>query len=119
MKELYNDSVNMVEIAEATWDTFAIYVKVNNFSGKHNFCIEDNRLYKNIRDLEELSRNLYGEYTIEDMDSDSYLKVTMQKYGKLEFSGRLGGTHNNNYIVFDFIADQTLLQKLTAFLKSI
>ena len=119
MIELYNDNVNIVEISETEWDTFSVHVKTKKFSGKHNFCIEWNFLSQKIKDLENLIEQLCGECVIEDMDSDSYLNFSMKKYGKMTFSGRLGGTHTNNYMVFEFMADQTIVQNLIVFLKTL
>lgn len=117
--QIFNDNLNVVELYDCEWDSFSIYVKSGVFSGRYNFYIELSCLRSNIIELEELSQKLSGEGILEDMDSDSHLKFVMQKYGKLSFSGKLGSSLNNNYVVFEFIADQTLLQNMIEALKKI
>ena len=77
-----------------------------------NFMIE-----KYIEALSNLDNQESGELIIDDMDSDSYLIFEKHKYGQMEISGRLGCTFRDNYLIFKFPADQTIIRNLIDRLK--
>ena len=96
-------------IFSADYGPFGVRIKSDVFSGSYVFCIERENLERDIIKLKELINTLEGIYRLNDMDSDSYVIFEMVKYGKLAIRGMIGGSYSDNYMVFGFEADQTLL----------
>jgi hypothetical protein len=65
--------------------------------------------------IEALERLICEDGAIEfrDMESDSYVRVTKSLAG-VYINGTMGGTYNDNYMVFKFRADESILQLLTS-----
>jgi len=91
-------------------------VKSYGFSGVQNFCIRKDNLQERIKELIMMSDSLSGECKIEDTDSDSYIYLLFEGRG-LKVTGQLGGSYNDNFIKFSFLADQTLAQLFAASLR--
>lgn len=91
--------------------TYLISVRVHDFSGSYMFCILDEDIENYVITLGELENFIKGECEILDSDSDSYIKIMIANKN-LEVSGRLGGSHEENFMKYSFPADQTILKLL-------
>ena len=114
----YTDKVLFV-IDKINTGELHVDIKLGYFAGSYDFCIEDYNLNIYVKNLQQLSNNLYGEFNFRDMDSDSFILFRMKNFGKMEVSGQLGSFINGNYLNFRFEADQTLLTLLIDLLKNI
>ena len=92
--------------------TFSVSVNSGCFSGKSNFCLSQTTISTVIEALRLLNRELAGEYSIFDSDSDDFVQISFKKYGHLRISGQLGGSFNKEYLVYCFDSDQTLLTQI-------
>ena len=97
--------------------TFAVSINSDCFSGKSNFCLPISAIYQATESLCLITQALSGEYTIFDYDSDDFFQIIFKKYGHLSISGQLGGSYNNNYLVYCFETDQTMLYEIIESLK--
>jgi len=59
--------------------TFNIKVKSGDFSGVSNFCLARNQVVSIVEVLSKMYKELDGHCKLNDCDSDSYLKIEMQK----------------------------------------
>ena len=94
-------------------------IKLKCFSGRFNFCIEDENLKKYAKELQKLSDDLEGEFNFADMDSNSFILFKMKKHGKMEVNGQIGSCVKKTQLNFSFEADQTLLTSLISLLKNV
>ena len=130
-KTLYENSENIIEAFSfrnnenitrkfSDWYIpFGIRIKLKDFEGKFEYHIESERLKQDISSLSNIYLTLNGEYILHDMESDSFLKFLMINNGKMIFNGRLGSTHQPNYLTFEIEADQTFLKNMIEFLKTL
>ena len=95
--------------------SFAVSVCSGYFSGRSVFCMTQASISSAIAALSFLNRELSGEYTVYDGDSNDYIRICFKKYGRLQISGQLGGSYNEEYLVSSFESDQT---GLTALIES-
>lgn len=112
----YQSEEYVFSVFNADYGPFGVRIKSDTFSGSYVFCVERENLEHDIIKLKELINTLEGIYRLNDMDSDSYIIFEMMKYGKLAIRGMIGGSYSDNYMVFGFEADQTLL---TNFIESL
>ena len=89
--------------------TFDLSVVSDKFRGTSHFCV-----YKGY--LESLCSDLLKIYTsslvltrLSDNDSDGFVEFTIQNNGQLIVSGQIGGSHEDNFVTFNFNTDQTLI----------
>lgn len=101
------------------YENIILDIKTKNYWGRGEFCIPTQNILEHIQSLTLIINSLNGNYKISDMDSDAHLSFDMKLYGKLTVSGQIGGTHTNNCLIFEFEADQTLLQNIVLFLKRV
>lgn len=90
--------------------TFSVYVHSGGFSGISNFCLSERSLKDAIISLNKLCESLSGMYQINDCDSNDYILFEFLKLGHIKITGQLGGNYNPQYLCFQFISDQTVLQ---------
>ena len=90
--------------------TYEIYISTSEYSGKCNFCIPEDMLKNYVKRISKIMINLSGEITIEDCESDAYLKVYFENKRELYLRGQIGGSYEDNNLKFR--VDQTILLRL-------
>jgi hypothetical protein len=117
---IYNNIIYISEYSELKIEkiddydmniTISIHVKTHGFAGHSEFCIQKKEIEDYIIKLRVLDNELKGLVTILDNDSDSSISFEFEGK-KLKIYGQLGGSYNNNFIKFDFSADQTIIKLL-------
>jgi len=88
--------------------TFGIHVKSYGFSGSHSFSIMKSTIKHNIEELTVMNESLSGVCKLLDTDSDSHIKLEF-KDDDLSIAGQIGGSYNENFMQFEFVADQTVI----------
>lgn len=118
---IWNDGKNEFKIEDfgrtSCCDEFTVSIKCGIFSGGNDFSvpIEDIKKIEKIN-INNLTTN--DVVMITDEESDSYINFTvLDNFGKITVSGSIGGSHRDNYMIFKFIADQTILQNLINLFK--
>jgi len=97
--------------------TFCVKVKSGLFAGASNFCIPRDKLLSLIEQFSIMQKELAGMSEIMDSDSDAFIKFEMQKFGHLSIYGQVGGSHEDHYMRFKYITDQTVLTNMIHLLK--
>lgn len=98
--------------------TFEIQVKSGEFSGASNFCISEEKITETIKILNKMHQELKGSCEIRDYDSDAYIVISIcDNLGYAEIFGQIGGSHQDHYMKFKYIADQTILDNLIQIFK--
>jgi len=93
-------------------DEYIVFNKTivsGEFSGSSTFCLSKDSLKEAILSLDEMNSRLSGTYQINDYDSNDFVLFEFLKHGHVKISGQVGGTHNRQYLVYEFSTDQTLL----------
>jgi len=98
--------------------TSCISVKSYGFSGAHNFSMMKSTIESNIEELTVMNESLAGVCRLLDTDSDSYIKLEF-KGDDLSIAGQIGGSYNENFMQFEFIADQTVIELLLGVLRGL
>jgi len=98
--------------------TFAVEVMSGNFSGASSFCIPSEPLRDTVSCLNVIYNDLIGSYKVEDYDSSDFILFEFLKYGHLKISGQIGGCHRENYLIYQFVTDQTALREIISDLSS-
>ena len=114
---LFENEETLFDVIPLENGELLIKIRYKDFSGQFAYCIENFMIEKYIEALSNLDNQESGELIIDDMDSDSYLIFEKHKYGQMEISGRLGCTFRDNYLIFKFPADQTIIRNLIDRLK--
>lgn len=124
MEKIYLDIEKKIEVTMSfenkmeNYFTFKIFIKSNLFSGRNIFSLSKENLIQYIKSLEKLLLELDGELKIEDLDSDDFINIKfIDKIGHIKVQGQLGGSFNEQYVIFCFYSDQTFLQNLSDFFK--
>ncbi len=91
--------------------TFSVYIKSFRYSGEYSFCVHYKKITEIIFTLELMNRKLEGEVTLKDTGSDAFVMLSFDPKG-LFVSGQIGGSHEDNYMVFRFKADQVIIGAL-------
>ncbi len=91
--------------------TISVYIKSFRYSGEYSFCLHYKKITEIIFSLELMSRKLQGEVTLKDTGSDSFVLLGYEPKG-LFVSGQIGGSHEDNYMVFKFKAEHSLISSL-------
>ena len=89
--------------------SFSTMVKSYGFSGTHNFCIRKDNLQERVNELKKMSNSLVGICKIEDADSDAHIHLLFEGRN-LKITGQLGGSYEDNFMKFSFLADQTVTE---------
>ena len=94
--------------------TLGIAYENVSFKGRDIITIFDHYLTETVSLIEGVYESLVGEFRLYDLggDTDCYIDFKMRSLGKLNISGRLGATFSSNSLMFEFEADQTLLNPL-------
>ncbi len=92
--------------------TYEIYILTSGYSGKCNFCIPEDKLKAYVKRISKIMNDLSGEFTIEDCESDAYIKIYFENIRELYLSGQIGGSYEDNNLKFKLRADQTILLRL-------
>ncbi|SHL04368.1 hypothetical protein [Desulforamulus aeronauticus] len=98
--------------------TFNIKVKSGEFTGASNFCISKESIVSVVETLSKMHEQLSGYCEISDSDSDAHITVEMDKLGHMYMTGQIGGSHEEHYMKFKYITDQTVLINLIQILKA-
>lgn len=99
--------------------TMHINIKSGEFSGASNFCIPRENVLSIIQKLHKMYNTLSGRCSFNDLDSDAHIDFEMGELGHLRVSGQIGGSHENHFMKFKYIIDQTILQNLIQTLETI
>lgn len=92
--------------------TYEVSISTCGFTGTSNFCIEENKLNEYIYMIDIMINTLSGEVSIDDSESDAYLKFYFENRTSLFVVGQVGGSHEDNVLKFKLMADQTALYGL-------
>lgn len=112
MCNLYENDETLFDIWRLIEGGLLIKVRYKNFSGQFVYYIEDYNMKEYIESLKCLDNEEVGEFLFSDMDSESYIKFEKIKYGHMIISGLLGSPFQENYLIFKFPADQTIIRNL-------
>jgi len=116
LREGYIDYMGSIDfVYECTvqgYTTFTKKVISGSFSGTYGFCLSGNSLDEAINVLSEMYNGLKGTYRINDYDSNDFVLFEFAKLGHLKISGQVGGGHNQQYLVYEFMTDQTVLNEI-------
>lgn len=117
MYPLYENESSIFHIEKRENGAVSVFVKTRGFSGEYEYCIEPENLQSYLRTLEEFDLKEQGEFYFRDMDSDSFVLFQKTQYGHMNIKGQLGSTFQNNYLIFEMEADQTLIQRVIQVLR--
>ena len=112
MCNLFENNDSLFDIMSLGDGGLLIKIRYKDFSGQFVYYIEDDNITEYMKSLKILNDEEAGELLITDMDSDSYIKLEKIKYGHMIISGRLGSSFQENYLMFKFPADQTVIPNL-------
>lgn len=112
MYNLFENDEALFDIMRLIDGGLLIKIRYKDFNGQFIYYIEDDNITEYIKSLRTLNDEELGELLITDMDSDSYIKLEKIKHGHMIISGRLGSTFQENYLMFKFTADQTVIPNL-------
>ena len=98
--------------------TFIVKVISGMFSGASSFCISESSLKDAISSLNKMYDSDAGVYRMNDYDSDDFISVEFQKLGHLCFAGQVGGSHRQQCLKYQFVADRSVLSSLISGLQS-
>lgn len=99
--------------------TFDLTVLSDGFSGTSHFCVRRDQLEKMCVDLTNMKLTLSGTTILDDNDSDGFVEFEIESNGRLNVSGQVGGTHEDNYVNFKFQTDQTCIDNFVLDFKSL
>lgn len=94
--------------------TLQIKIISGGYKGEYPFCLHISQILNIIQLCEKKSSLI----TINDEDSDSYLKFDFNSNEKGKIEGLIGGSYNDNYLHFSFNIDQTIYEILKKYMKS-
>lgn len=89
--------------------TFDLTVLANRFGGTSHFCVRFDQIEKMCVGLTNMHSTLTGNTRIDDNDSDAFVAFEIESNGQLSVFGQLGGTHEENFLRFNFQTDQTCI----------
>ena len=89
--------------------TFDLTVLADGFAGTSHFCVRRDQLEKMCSDLTNMHLTLSGTTILNDNDSDGFVEFEIMLNGRLNVSGQVGGTHEDNFVKFKFKTDQTCI----------
>jgi hypothetical protein len=98
--------------------TFDLTVISNSFAGTSHFCVRKDEIETFCNNLEKMYSLLTGSSQLNDNDSDGYIEFTIYDDGQLKVCGQVGGSHEDHFVKFEFMSDQTCIpQFVTDFKK--
>ncbi|MBI5914849.1 MAG: hypothetical protein HY842_05690 [Bacteroidetes bacterium] len=89
--------------------TFDLTVLANGFGGASHFCVRRDQIETMCVDLTYMHLTLSGKATLEDNDSDAFVRFEIESNGRLNIRGQVGGSHEDNFVKFAFQTDQTCI----------
>jgi len=92
--------------------TYEVSISTCGFTGTSNFCIKASKVNEYIYIIDAMSETLSGEISIDDSESDAYLKFFFENKTSLFVVGQIGGSYEDNVLKFKLMADQTALYGL-------
>lgn len=110
---VFQDNISMMSIQSlycvGGYITYEVSSSTCGFSGKCNFCIQENKLKEYIHKIDFMIQSLSGELEIRDSESDAYIKLYFENTMNFYVLGQIGGSYEDNMLRFKFKADQTVL----------
>jgi hypothetical protein len=92
--------------------TFQVSASSGGFRGRAHFCVAAWDIRKFIESLRSMLSTLSGTATLIDSDSDAFVEMTVDDSGQVMVRGRVGGTHQEHTMTFEFRTDQTCIGPL-------
>jgi hypothetical protein len=89
--------------------TFDLRVISNGFQGTSHFCVRRHQIEKMCLELAKMKETLSGTTVLEDNDSDASVNFQIKSSGQIIVNGQVGGSHEENYLKFNFQTYQTYL----------
>jgi hypothetical protein len=89
--------------------TFDLTVISDKFSGTSHFCVRKDEIQTLCNDLTEMYSKLSGSSKLSDNDSDGFVEFVMFENGHLQVNGQIGGSHEDHFMKFLFVTDQTCI----------
>jgi len=89
--------------------TFDVTALSNRFCGTSHFCVRNDQLEKMCTDLGNMQTRLSGTTRLDDNESDAFIEFVIESRGRLNVIGQIGGTHEDNFMKFQFHTDQTAI----------
>lgn len=86
--------------------TFDLSVTSNGFYGTSHFCVRRHQIQKMCSELAKMKEIFSGTTTLEDNDSDASVNFEIKSNGQIIVYGQVGGSHEENYLKFNFQTDQ-------------
>ena len=99
------------------YTTFNIKIKSGQFAGASSFCMPRENIISTIDILAKMNKSLQGSCIINDIDSDALIVFEMGNLGHMLIYGQIGGSHQDHFMKFSFLADQTVLPGLILLFK--
>ena len=98
--------------------TFDFFIKSWEFSWKSSLCFSIVELNKLEKSLETFIDTLNWEFILKDSDSDAYIMFVVEN-GKVIIKWQVWWSHQDHYMKYKFITDQTTLKPFYSQLKSL
>lgn len=83
--------------------TFDLSVSTDSFKGTTHFCVRKDQIESFCKNLLNLGQIISTR--IDDNDSDGFVEFLKTKEGEINIKGQVGGTHDANYLNFEFQTD--------------
>jgi len=99
--------------------TFDLTVLSMGFSGTSHFCVRLDQIETMCADLINMHSTLVGKTRIEDNDSSAFVAFEIELNGRLKVWGQVGGTHEEHFVRFYFLTDQTCIPTFVNDFKSL
>ncbi|MEZ5059208.1 MAG: hypothetical protein R2879_19405 [Saprospiraceae bacterium] len=99
--------------------TFDLAVLSDGFSGTAHFCVRREQLERMCADLTNMHLKLSGTTKLDDNDSDGFIEFEIEPNGRLNVSGQIGGSQEDNFVKFKFQTDQTCIPPFVQDFKSL
>ena len=97
--------------------TFTVRVQSGEFSGASSLCMPKSSFQDAISSLNDMYNNLKGTYQINDCDSDDFIQFEFLDLGHIKVSGQVGGSHREQFLNYQFVTDQTVLNSIISDFK--
>jgi hypothetical protein len=99
--------------------TFDLTAKSSDFSGTSHFCVRTDEIEAFCNDLMVMHASFSGSAQLSDNDSDGFVRFQLHDSGHLSVSGQVGGSHEDHYMTFEFLTDQTCIPPFVADFKAL
>lgn len=99
--------------------TFDLTAKSGGFSGTSHFCVRTDEIETFCNALMKMYSSFSGSARLNDNDSDGYVRFEMQESGQVNVSGQVGGSHQDHFVMFAFLTDQTCIPRFISDFKTL